>query len=149
MDKSNVLSQATMLADLIEYQAGAVVSGALVKKRSGTVTLFASDEREGLSEHTTRCDALPLVVDGLVEITISGVAQDVRAGEIVALPADKPHAVKAVSCGKMLLVMLRSQKRGYPASRGRAVPCGAAESDARLAGGGRSRWRAARTLGIF
>jgi len=107
MDKSDMLSQATMLADLIEYQAGAVVSRTLVKKRSGTVTLFAFDEREGLSEHTTPFDALLLVVDGLVEITISGVAQDVRAGEIVALPADKPHAVKAVSCAKMLLVMLR------------------------------------------
>jgi len=108
MGKSEVLSQATTLTDLIEYQAGTVVSRTLVKKNTGTVTLFAFHEGEGLSEHTTPFDALLLVADGHAEITISGAAQDVRAGQIVLLPADEPHAVKAVSRLKMLLVMLRS-----------------------------------------
>jgi quercetin dioxygenase-like cupin family protein len=108
MGKPEVLSRATTLTDLIEYQAGTVVSCTLVKKKAGTVTLFAFDEGEGLSEHTTPFDALVFVADGQAEITISGAAQDVRAGEILLLPADEPHAVKAVSRLKMLLVMLRS-----------------------------------------
>ena len=107
MGDSDPLSRATALTDMVEYQTGAVVSRTLVKQQSGTVTLFAFDRGEGLSEHTTPFDALLIVADGHAEITISGAAQDVRAGQLILLPAHEPHAVKAISRCKMLLVMLR------------------------------------------
>jgi quercetin dioxygenase-like cupin family protein len=94
--------------DLVQYQPGAVVSRTLVKKPAGTVTAFAFDAGEGLSEHTTPFDALVLAVDGEAEITISGVAHRVKAGDILRLPADQPHAVKALTKFKMILVMIRA-----------------------------------------
>jgi quercetin dioxygenase-like cupin family protein len=95
-------------ADLVEYQPGAVVSRTLIKKNSGTVTAFAFDAGEGLSEHTSPFDALVLMVDGEAEISISGKAHRIKAAEMLMLPAHQPHAVKALTRFKMILVMIKS-----------------------------------------
>ncbi len=108
MDDSNMLANAAVLTDLVDYQDGTVVSKTLVKKKTGTVTLFAFDRGEGLSEHTTPFDALVLVADGNVEITISGQPNVVKQGEMLLLPANEPHALKAMTRFKMLLIMIRS-----------------------------------------
>lgn len=96
------------LADLAAYQDGSVVSRMLLKKKTGTVTLFAFGKGEGLSEHTTPFEALVFVIDGTAEIEIAGEAYTVAAGETITLPADVPHAVRARENFKMLLIMLRS-----------------------------------------
>ena len=93
---------------LIDYQADAVVSRTLVKRPTGTVTLFAFDKDQGLSEHTAPFDALVQVVDGEAEVTIDSQPQRVAAGEMILMPANHPHALKAVTAFKMLLVMIRS-----------------------------------------
>lgn len=108
MDDSNTLANAAALTELVEYQEGTVVSKTLVKKKTGTVTLFAFDAGEGLSEHTTPFDALVLVADGDVEITISGKPSVVKQGEMLMLPANEPHALRAITRFKMLLIMIRS-----------------------------------------
>lgn len=101
-------SQAMGLAALLDYQEGAVVSRTLLQKETGTVTLFAFDAGQGLSEHTTPFDALVLLLDGEADITISGKEHRVRAGEIILMPAHEPHALHAVQPFKMVLIMLRS-----------------------------------------
>jgi len=95
------------LAGLVEYQPGSVVSREVVKRPTGTVTVFAFDERQGLSEHTAPFDALVLVLDGEVEISLAGTPQRVRQGEMLIMPAGVPHALTAVERFKMLLVMIR------------------------------------------
>jgi len=95
------------LAALLNYQEAAVVSRTLVKKSTGTVTLFAFDKGQELSEHTAPFDALVHVLEGEAEITISGKAMSVSAGQMVIMPANEPHALKAVQPYKMLLVMIR------------------------------------------
>ncbi len=102
------LSEAIELAGLLEYQEGAVVSRTVIDKEVGTVTLFAFDEGEGLSEHTAPFDALVYIVDGEAEITISGKPHTVKAGRFIIMPADEPHALRAVTRYKMLLVMIRA-----------------------------------------
>ena len=94
--------------DLVNYQQGSVVSRTIVKKGTGTLTLFAFDEGQGLSEHTTPFDALAHVVDGTAEITIAGTPQTLHAGEMILLPANQPHSVKAPQRFKMILTMIRS-----------------------------------------
>jgi len=96
-------------ADLVDYQAGAVVSKTVVKKATGTVTLFAFDEGQELSEHTAPFDALVLLLDGEGEFRIAGKPQRVSSGGLLLLPANSPHAVKATRRFKMMLVMIRSQ----------------------------------------
>lgn len=96
------------MADLTEYQKGAVVSRTIVDKKAGTVTLFAFDEGQGLSEHTAPFDALVYALDGEAEIVISGKTFRVKEGEMIIMPANKPHALKAVKNFKMVLVMIRS-----------------------------------------
>lgn len=96
------------LPALIEYQPGAVVSRTLVKKSAGTVTAFAFDAGEGLSEHTAPFDALVLMLEGECEIAIAGQPHRVPGGHLLRLPAGSPHAVKAVDRSKMLLVMIRA-----------------------------------------
>ncbi len=91
-----------------EYQTDAVVSHEILKAKTGTVTVFAFDEGQALSEHTAPFDALIHVLDGEAEVTISGKTHQVRAGEIIIMPANKPHALKAVHRFKMMLVMIRS-----------------------------------------
>jgi quercetin dioxygenase-like cupin family protein len=95
------------LTDLLDYQEGAIVSRALVDDESVTVTVFAFDERERLSEHTTPHDAILQVVDGTALVTIDGEEYEVDDGETLVLPAEKPHAVEALSQFKMFLTMLR------------------------------------------
>ncbi len=94
--------------ELIAYQTDAVVSRELLSGQSGTVTLFAFDEGQGLSEHTAPFDALVYVLDGAADITISGVGYAVSAGEMLIMPAGEPHALQAHTAFKMLLVMLRA-----------------------------------------
>jgi len=95
------------LAELLQYQEGSIVSRVLLKNKGGTVTLFAFDQGEGLSEHTAPFAALVLVVDGEAEVEIAGNAYVVKAGETINLPANVPHAVRATSRFKMLLTMIR------------------------------------------
>jgi len=101
------LATATSLAGLVQYQPGAVVSRTVLKRSSGTVTVFAFDEGEGLSEHTAAFDALVVLIEGTAEITVAGQPQRTTAGDILRLPAGRPHALKALSPFKMLLVMIR------------------------------------------
>jgi len=101
-------STAYSILDLVVYQSGSVVSRTLVKKPTGTVTLFAFDAGQALSEHTTPFDALVHILDGEAEITISGKPLRARAGEVVLMPANEPHALRAVTPFKMLLTMIRS-----------------------------------------
>lgn len=96
------------LAELVGYQDGSVVSKTLIAKKTGTVTLFAFAEGQGLSEHSAPYDATVCLVEGEAEMTVSGKPFRVREGEIVILPANQPHAVRAVKKFKMLLIMIRS-----------------------------------------
>ncbi len=100
--------QAANAAALVEYQPGAIVSREILKKNTGKVTLFAFDAEEGLSEHTSPFDALVQVLEGDAEIAIASRPQRVRAGELILMPANQPHAVKAITRFKMMLVMIRS-----------------------------------------
>ena len=95
------------VADLVDVQEGSVVSREVLKKKTGTVTLFAFGEGQGLSEHSTPHDALVQVLDGTVEITIGGTPYQVSGGEALLLPANIPHALTAVTPFKMLLIMIR------------------------------------------
>ncbi len=99
---------ARSLADLVAYQEGSVVSMTLLGKKTGTVTLFAFAAGQGLSEHTAPFDAMVCVLDGVAEITIDGRPVTVRQGEMVVMPAHRPHALKAVERFKMMLTMIRS-----------------------------------------
>ena len=103
-----VLAMAADLAGLVAIQDGAIVSRTLVEAPTGTVTLFAFDAGQALSEHTAPFAALVQVLEGKLEITISGSPVDAPAGSAVVMPADQPHALKAVEATKMLLVMIRS-----------------------------------------
>lgn len=95
------------LTGLVEYQTGAVVSRTVVDKKTGTVTLFAFDEDQGLSEHTAPFEALVYVPEGEVEITISGKPHRLQTGDMIIMPAHEPHAVRALGRFKMLLIMIR------------------------------------------
>lgn len=96
------------LGELLQYQDGSIVSRVLLKNKGGTVTLFAFDQGEGLSEHTAPFEALVYVVDGEAEVQIAKEAYSVRTGETITLPASVPHAVKAATRFKMLLTMIRA-----------------------------------------
>jgi quercetin dioxygenase-like cupin family protein len=96
------------LADLVDYQDGAVVSREIVNKKTGTVTLFAFDKGQGLSEHAAPFDALVHLLDGEADITISGKTLRLKEGAMIIMPANQPHALKAVGKFKMILTMIRS-----------------------------------------
>jgi len=104
----SLVGQVLNLVNLVGYQDGAVVSRTVINQKTGTVTLFSFDEGQGLSEHTAPFDAMVYVLDGEAEVTISGEANLVKAGEMIIMPASKPHALKAVKRFKMLLIMIRS-----------------------------------------
>ncbi len=104
---SKLVGQVTPLAELVDYQDGSVVSRTVIDKTSGTVTLFAFAQGEGLSEHTTPYDALVQVFDGEAAITVSGEEYRVGAGEMLIMPANEPHALRAEKPFKMMLVMIR------------------------------------------
>ena len=105
--KNDLGSHPVNLARLLDYQQGAIVSRTIVAKKSGTVTLFAFDKGEGLSEHTAPFDAIVYAVEGDADITISGQKVPVTCGEMLVMPANEPHAVRASTRFKMLLVMIR------------------------------------------
>ena len=96
------------LADLISYQKGSVVSREIINKKTGTITVFAFDKGGGLSEHTAPFDALVYILDGEAKIFISGKPRPVKKDEIIIMPANKPHSLKAIKRFKMLLIMIRS-----------------------------------------
>ena len=107
--KPSVLGAETAkVADLVIYQEGSIVSREIVKKPTGTVTVFAFDEGQGLSEHTAPFDALVHVLEGEVEITIAGKLHRVQSGQMILMPAQQPHALKAMHRFKMILTMIRS-----------------------------------------
>ena len=103
------LSQNERLKDLVTYQGGSIVSRTIINKKTGTVTLFAFDAGQELSEHTTPFDALVYLYDGKAEITISGKTLNIEDGETIIMPADHPHALKAVKKFKMILTMIKSK----------------------------------------
>ena len=107
-EKESLSKKPVKLIDLIDYQIGSVVSRTIVDKNVGTVTLFAFDEGQGLSEHTTPFDALVFNLAGEVEITIAEKKVTMQKGEIIIMPANKPHASKAIKRFKMLLTMIKS-----------------------------------------
>ncbi len=107
-DIGDLLGQVAKLVDLVDYQEGSVVSRTIIDKDTGTSTLFAFDEGQGLSEHTAPFDALVHVIDGEAEVTISGKALKLVEGEMVIMPANQPHALTAIKRFKMMLVMIKS-----------------------------------------
>jgi len=107
-NRKSLIGRVTKPVDLLDYQEGAVVSRTIIDQKTGTVTLFAFDEGQGLSEHTAPFDALVHILDGEAEIVISGTTFHLERDEMLIMPADEPHALKAVKKFKMLLVMIRS-----------------------------------------
>ena len=101
-------AEVKQLSDLLQYQDGAIVSRVLLKNKGGTVTMFAFDVGEGLSEHTAPFDALVVVTDGEADVEIAGDGFKLRQGETIILPANQPHAVRAATKFKMLLIMIRA-----------------------------------------
>lgn len=101
------MKKGIFLKDQIEYQAGAIVSKELLKKEGGSVSIFAFDEGQGLSEHTTPFGALIMILEGRSRISVGGNENDVSEGGLIELPADVPHSVKAEGRFKMLLIMLK------------------------------------------
>ncbi len=103
-----LIGTALTMSDLVSYQDGAVVSKTLIDKKIGTVTMFSFGVGQGLSEHTAPFDAFVHVVDGEAEVSINGKAQTVSAGQMIIMPANIPHELKAAKPFKMLLVMIRA-----------------------------------------
>ena len=110
-EKGNVLGKQLTTNDLLSYQEGAVVSRTLIDKTAGTVTIFAFDEGQGLSEHTAPFDAMVMLLDGEAEIRISGRPFRLKAGEMIVMPANQPHSLRAIVAFKMMLIMIRSEDK--------------------------------------
>jgi quercetin dioxygenase-like cupin family protein len=108
MKDDNLAGRVAGLIDLVDYQTGSIVSRTVIDKPTGTLTLFAFDKGQGLSEHTAPFDAMVYIIDGEAEVTISGKPLVVKQGEMVIMPANQPHALKAVRRFKMMLVMIKS-----------------------------------------
>ncbi len=106
MDANNS-PQALNLSEMVDYQEGSVVSRTLIERNSGTITLFAFDAGESLSEHTAPFDAMVYLLDGEAEVTLSHQPLSLKAGEMLIMPAGKPHALKATRRFKMLLIMIK------------------------------------------
>jgi quercetin dioxygenase-like cupin family protein len=104
----DLAAKALKLAELAQTQPGAIVSREILRKKTGTVTVFAFDKGEELSEHTAPFDALVFALEGQSDVSISGTPHRVKAGEMIIMPANKPHALKAVDAFKMALIMIRS-----------------------------------------
>ena len=107
-DTDDLLGQVVKPVYLIGYQEGSVVSRTIIDKDTGTLTLFAFDKGQGLSEHTAPFDALVHIIDGEAEVTISGKSLYLIEGEMVIMPANKPHALIAIKRFRMMLVMIKS-----------------------------------------
>ena len=106
---NELIGKAKDIETIIDYQKGSVVSKALISKEQGTVTLFAFDKGEGLSEHTAPFDAMVYIVTGSAEVTIDGSLNTVNKGELIIMPANKPHSLQARENFKMLLIMIKQQ----------------------------------------
>jgi len=106
MEKGGI--KAVRLVELADYQKGSIVSRTVIDKKTGTVTFFAFDQGQGLSEHTAPFDALVYLLDGEAEVVISGKPFRLKAGEMVIMPANEPHALRAITKFKMILTMIRS-----------------------------------------
>jgi quercetin dioxygenase-like cupin family protein len=104
----NILGEAGKLVDLVKYQDGSIVSKEIIKNNGGTVTLFAFDKGQGLSEHIAPFDAVVYNFDGKAQVTISGKAHILQAGDMIIMPANKPHGLQAIERFKMVLIMVRS-----------------------------------------
>jgi quercetin dioxygenase-like cupin family protein len=102
-----LLGEGIQLGGLLDYQQGSVVSRTIIKNPAGTVTLFAFDQGEGLSEHTAPFDAMVHIVDGAAKITVSGNPYNLKAGDVIVMPRNEPHALHASERFKMLLVMIK------------------------------------------
>ena len=100
-------SEVHVMKSLVEYQEGTIVSKTIISNGSGTVTIFAFDKDQALSEHTAPFDALLQVIDGNVRVKISGEKFELASGEMIIMPANEPHAVKATTRFKMMLVMIK------------------------------------------
>ncbi len=107
-EREDLIGNPLTMNDLIAYQPGSVVSRTLIDKKIGTLTVFAFGEGEGLSEHTVPYDAFIQILDGEAEITIDETTHRLAAGQMIIMPADHPHKVRAVTRFKMLLVMIRA-----------------------------------------
>jgi len=107
-DPKSLVARVVNLANLVDYQDGAVVSRTVIDKDKGTVTLFSFDQGQGLSEHTAPFDALVYLLDGEAEVTISKKPFTLHPGDMIIMPANEPHALRAIKKLKMLLVMIRS-----------------------------------------
>jgi quercetin dioxygenase-like cupin family protein len=107
MTDTQFKSQPVIIKDAIEYASKAIVSKTLIKRKTGTLTLFSFDAGQELSEHTAPFDAAVLILDGTAEVTIGGVSHSIKNGEFVIMPADIPHSVKALQKFKMLLMMIK------------------------------------------
>lgn len=106
-ETKNLLAQVLNLSSLVQYGEGSVVSRTLLNKKSGTLTLFAFDKGQGLSEHMAPFDATVLIIEGEASITTAGKKHKVKQGEMLIMPANKPHSLKATKQFKMLLIMIR------------------------------------------
>jgi len=105
----NAHPEVKKLKDMVEYQQGAVVSRTIIDKKTGTVTVFAFDKDQGLSEHTAPFDALVYILEGKAEVVISGKSYYLEEGDMIVMPANEPHALKAIDKFKMLLVMIKEE----------------------------------------
>jgi quercetin dioxygenase-like cupin family protein len=108
--KKTVKSSKEMdVVELVQYQDKSIVSRTIIDKKTGTVTLFAFDQGQGLSEHTAPFDALVYIIDGEADIKIAGNPYHLKTGQIIIMPANQPHSLKAVKKFKMMLTMIRSK----------------------------------------
>ena len=106
---ASLIAKNANIAALVDYQSGAVVSRTIIERIAGTVTLFAFDRGQGLSEHTAPFDALVHVIDGEANVTIDGKSLSLKSGEATIMPANRPHALKADTRFKMMLVMIKAE----------------------------------------
>jgi len=104
----DLLARSLSLAGLVRYQPAAVVSRTIINQKTGTVSLFAFDQGQELSEHTAPFEAMVVCLEGQAEVSIAGQRQAVRSGEMIIMPAHKPHALQATTRFKMLLIMIRT-----------------------------------------
>ena len=108
MKEEDLTGKVAKMSELVEYHLGSIVSRTIIDKTAGTITLFAFEKGQGLSEHTAPFDAMVYILDGAAEVTISGKPLHLKQGEMVIMPANEPHALRATSRFKMMLVMVKS-----------------------------------------
>jgi quercetin dioxygenase-like cupin family protein len=108
VDRKTLRGKAVKLTDLVSYQEGAIVSKTILENKAGTVTLFAFDRGQGLSEHTVPFDALVCILDGEAVVTISGNTHGLKEREAILMPANEPHALEGPGKFKIMLTMIRS-----------------------------------------